>query len=123
MRLSMGGWVEKRLRRLPKGLAIIIEETGSRRGSCPMGTREMPASSLLSALARASGSWVSSAPSWSASYSRVREMANWVMVAARGARRESSRTTMILPPSRSRRSRSEERRVGKECRSRWSPYH
>ena len=26
------------------------------------------------------------------------------------------------PPS-MRRSRSEERRVGKECRSRWSPYH
>ena len=49
MRLSMGGWVAKRLRRLPKGLAIIMEETGSRRGSCPMGTREMPSSSLLSA--------------------------------------------------------------------------
>ena len=26
--------------------------------------------------------------------------------------------TIIAPPS-----RSEERRVGKECRSRWSPYH
>src|SRR6267378_3556752 len=26
-------------------------------------------------------------------------------------------------PPRTRRSRSEERRVGKECRSRWSPYH
>ena len=25
--------------------------------------------------------------------------------------------------SRSKKSRSEERRVGKECRSRWSPYH
>ena len=30
------------------------------------------------------------------------------------------RTMMILSISRS---RSEERRVGKECRSRWSPYH
>src|SRR2546425_11720512 len=27
------------------------------------------------------------------------------------------------PPAASRRDRSEERRVGKECRSRWSPYH
>src|SRR3989449_8106061 len=26
-------------------------------------------------------------------------------------------------PIRSKKSRSEERRVGKECRSRWSPYH
>ena len=26
-------------------------------------------------------------------------------------------------PKASRRKRSEERRVGKECRSRWSPYH
>src|SRR2546425_12172095 len=26
-------------------------------------------------------------------------------------------------PSRKRKKRSEERRVGKECRSRWSPYH
>src|SRR5688572_32087988 len=28
-----------------------------------------------------------------------------------------------IPNPQSRRSRSEERRVGKECRSRWSPYH
>ena len=28
-----------------------------------------------------------------------------------------------LPPNKRNRSRSEERRVGKECRSRWSPYH
>src|SRR5438132_2973650 len=27
------------------------------------------------------------------------------------------------PPTRERITRSEERRVGKECRSRWSPYH
>ena len=27
------------------------------------------------------------------------------------------------PPQRSNGERSEERRVGKECRSRWSPYH
>src|SRR2546422_3313665 len=30
---------------------------------------------------------------------------------------------LILPRSRTLRERSEERRVGKECRSRWSPYH
>jgi len=28
-----------------------------------------------------------------------------------------------VPPEESREPRSEERRVGKECRSRWSPYH
>jgi len=31
--------------------------------------------------------------------------------------------TSDLPPSAGLRNRSEERRVGKECRSRWSPYH
>src|SRR2546430_17685245 len=29
----------------------------------------------------------------------------------------------VIDPGRRKRSRSEERRVGKECRSRWSPYH
>ena len=29
---------------------------------------------------------------------------------------------LVTPPMRSE-NRSEERRVGKECRSRWSPYH
>src|SRR5438132_10712429 len=32
-------------------------------------------------------------------------------------------TTTITLLNRADRSRSEERRVGKECRSRWSPYH
>src|SRR2546422_9566196 len=32
----------------------------------------------------------------------------------------SKRVARVLPPVRQ---RSEERRVGKECRSRWSPYH
>ena len=32
-------------------------------------------------------------------------------------------TGSLLPERRDIRSRSEERRVGKECRSRWSPYH
>src|SRR6476661_380342 len=31
--------------------------------------------------------------------------------------------TAAMPGLSSRRARSEERRVGKECRSRWSPYH
>ena len=31
--------------------------------------------------------------------------------------------TMILPCALTLEDRSEERRVGKECRSRWSPYH
>ena len=30
---------------------------------------------------------------------------------------------IMLPARRPSRSRSKERRVGKECRSRWSPYH
>ena len=31
--------------------------------------------------------------------------------------------TVASPPFGRRKRRSEERRVGKECRSRWSPYH
>ena len=93
--------MEKRLRTRPKGLAIIMAETGSTRGSCPMGTRETPDSNLLRALARASGSWVKTAPSWSASYSRVREMANWVTLAASGASSAMSSTSRPLPSRRS----------------------
>src|SRR2546429_9505214 len=37
--------------------------------------------------------------------------------------RESRSMTQSQLQSRSKVSRSEERRVGKECRSRWSPYH
>src|SRR5688572_31998870 len=37
--------------------------------------------------------------------------------------REASRRSTRLRMSGGRLSRSEERRVGKECRSRWSPYH
>ena len=35
----------------------------------------------------------------------------------------AERATPIAPPSEASEARSEERRVGKECRSRWSPYH
>ena len=43
-----------------------------------------------------------------------------------GRRRQGRRAGGLRPAGRGlarRRSRSEERRVGKECRSRWSPYH
>ena len=36
-------------------------------------------------------------------------------------KQKSSR--LILPTMKNKKQRSEERRVGKECRSRWSPYH
>ena len=34
-----------------------------------------------------------------------------------------TRTEELITPILDRMNRSEERRVGKECRSRWSPYH
>ena len=37
--------------------------------------------------------------------------------------RDSSEDTLIVPAKNNTENRSEERRVGKECRSRWSPYH
>src|SRR5256886_10699844 len=39
------------------------------------------------------------------------------------AARAAEFATHIAPPRCCSRTRSEERRVGKECRSRWSPYH
>src|SRR5260370_23531621 len=39
------------------------------------------------------------------------------------AEKKESNTTVVNPPAEKKESRSEERRVGKECRSRWSPYH
>ena len=41
---------------------------------------------------------------------QANEVTNWNRIAAN--------TLVAFPPA-----RSEERRVGKECRSRWSPYH
>src|SRR5256885_7422144 len=37
--------------------------------------------------------------------------------------RELGGLRLLRPPPRPEQERSEERRVGKECRSRWSPYH
>src|ERR1019366_9593300 len=39
------------------------------------------------------------------------------------AHRDSHRNSLAIPANPSDPCRSEERRVGKECRSRWSPYH
>ena len=38
-------------------------------------------------------------------------------------RKKKRYTVSVSPEARERIARSEERRVGKECRSRWSPYH
>src|ERR1035437_104641 len=66
---------------------------------------------------------------WSRAIRVVRRAARWKACSAGRStpwRRESRCARSTPPPGRSRRhctSRSEERRVGKECRSRWSPYH
>src|SRR3712207_7873194 len=44
-------------------------------------------------------------------------------IAIGGVWREIEGTLAELPSERTADERSEERRVGKECRSRWSPYH
>ena len=38
-------------------------------------------------------------------------------------KKEQSESTISLETESEQETRSEERRVGKECRSRWSPYH
>ena len=87
MRSGIGGWVENSLETscARNGLAIImwLALTMSRCGAS--GARAVPDSSLRSADARASGSPVSVAPSSSASYSRVRLIAIWIVIAATGA--------------------------------------
>src|SRR2546421_2572734 len=56
-----------------------------------------------------------------------RKAAGWslcsVRVATVGARIQSARRSSLSHCGRRNSGRSEERRVGKECRSRWSPYH
>src|SRR5574341_2430005 len=45
------------------------------------------------------------------------------MLRSRKSRREQPLSALMPEPVVNRQERSEERRVGKECRSRWSPYH
>ncbi len=69
------------------GLAIIMWLALTMSCEGASGARATPASSLRRAEARASGSPVSLAPSSSASYSRVRLIAIWIIIAASGASR------------------------------------
>ena len=48
-------------------------------------------------------------------FSRTPDIQDYVVV--------DERTAAFMALGMSQRSRSEERRVGKECRSRWAPYH
>src|SRR5256885_17234236 len=51
---------------------------------------------------------------------------NWISAARRqlaGANAQAVRRALLHALGFERQQRSEERRVGKECRSRWSPYH
>jgi len=52
-------------------------------------------------------------------YSAVRSILRILMEKAMISHREDGPRYVYLPAV----NRSEERRVGKECRSRWSPYH
>src|SRR2546422_3461711 len=47
----------------------------------------------------------------------------WIGAGRRGVRRREGSAVPAAGRVARRRVRSEERRVGKECRSRWSPYH
>src|SRR2546425_9188437 len=50
----------------------------------------------------------------------MKELSNW---GRWGDDDELGAANLITPAKRKQALRSEERRVGKECRSRWSPYH
>ncbi|MNW56495.1 hypothetical protein D3C74_342120 [compost metagenome] len=79
-------------------MAIKTCETSTRSRFFGSGALAVPCSSLRSADARASGSPVSLAPSSSASYSRVREIASWTTMAATGASRAIASAASGLPP-------------------------
>ena len=89
MRWSIGGCVErKRVTSWARnGLAIIMWLALTMSCDGASGARATPDSSLRRAEARASGSPVSFEPSSSASYSRVRLIAIWIIIAASGASR------------------------------------
>ena len=53
---------------------------------------------------------------------KIKPLADRVLVLPAPAE-EKTIGGIIIPDSAKEKPRSEERRVGKECRSRWSPYH
>src|SRR3712207_1573878 len=79
---------------------------------CPVANREASITPDAPELNRASASKASSTVTSSHSPLSVRRRGTKVCIVA---------DTSSISPTRYR--RSEERRVGKECRSRWSPYH
>ena len=93
--------MEKSFARPParNGLAIIRWLCATIRSSGGSGSASVPACSLRSALASASGSLVSSAPDASAWYSRLRLIASWMIDAAIGPRMISSRLPSTPPPA------------------------
>src|SRR5258705_13416931 len=54
---------------------------------------------------------------------RIREIGSGVRLDARGIEARHGQSSLRLSAAARAPRRSEERRVGKECRSRWSPYH
>ena len=96
---------------LPERTRIWREQRFARATSWVTRSRVMPRSACLEN--RRSAIWrpvsVSRLPVGSSAISRAGEGASALAIATR----------CCSPPE----SRSEERRVGKECRSRWSPYH
>src|SRR6266496_4822243 len=54
---------------------------------------------------------------------KIRDVIAAGAVARVGLRTEGSQVFPVTPTANAQTPRSEERRVGKECRSRWSPYH
>ena len=87
MRSLIGGCVAKKRDTswARKGLAIIMCELLTRAG-VGVNRAAVPTSSFRSAEANASGSPVRAELSSSASYSRVREIAIWMTIAAKGRR-------------------------------------
>ena len=58
----------------------------------------------------------------SSSYNNSNEGSNGNMYPSEGTVRKQ-KVAVALQYNKGEQARSEERRVGKECRSRWSPYH
>src|SRR5207244_129293 len=98
MRSSMGGWVlNKPASQLPRsGFTIQRCAVAGPAGS---GTRPETAPIFSSAAASECGAWASWAPLASARYSRAREMASWISIAAGGATMIITRASSPLLPS------------------------